>query len=102
MPPVDDVPVHPRTRHDKVVAGCHSSAPPKSHYFVLERQYTHEGRYHLEDRWIEHRMSLTCRKIGRKFNGAWVPLGECMGGTSPKDEAYITKARNDIDKEFVK
>jgi hypothetical protein len=100
--PVEDVAVHPSVKHTHPPAACHSTPLPKEGYFVLERNYTPDGRYHLEDRFIPHRMSLPCRQIGRKFNGAWVPLDECMGCKTLKDTEYIEKARLAIDREFVK
>ena len=87
--PVDSHATHPSTQRTNHRADCHSKdgseLRPSYETFTGER--------------VQHNLTYACRQMGRKYNGAWVPLDECMGCKSVKDEAYITKARQDIDRE---
>lgn len=90
--PVEDIDVHHKVRKISATAGCYNRKQ------VSDRQYamTFTGEIY------ENVMSPSCRQIGRKFNGMWVPLDECVGCQAVKDEEYIAKARMDIDREAVR
>ena len=90
--PVEDIEVHHKVRKDSATAGCYNRQT------ASERQYamTFTGERY------ENSMTATCRQIGRKFNGMWVPLDECVGCQAVKDEEYIAKARMDIDREAAR
>ena len=72
--PVSDIEVHHKVRKTVQQAGCFDSP----------------------------RHKLPCRQVGRRFNGTWVPLDECLGCKAEKDEMYISKARIDIDADSAK
>lgn len=91
--PVDDVAVHPKVRRDRHTAGCYDRSPPPIDPVPIR---TFTGEVYFSE------ASHQCRQVGRKFNGAWIPLDECLGCKATKDEAYITKARIDIDTESSK
>ncbi len=88
--PVENHAIHHKVRHARPPAGCYNR-PANPVDPVPARTFTGE---------IYFPPLAICRQIGRKYNGAWVPLDECMGCTSAKDEAYIEKARLDIDQEM--
>ena len=72
--PVEDIVVHHKVRKTTAKAGCFDSP----------------------------RHKLPCRQVGRRFNGVWVPLDECLGCKAEKDVAYISKSREMIDQESAK
>lgn len=71
--PVDDIPVHDKVRHDRPPTLCHQSV-------------------------ITYR-NPKCRQIGRRVDGTWEPLPECVGCIADKDREYIAESRAKIDKE---
>lgn len=95
--PVDDLPISDKVRFSSVpLAGCHSERLTRDAYYVAPLEYrTFTGEI------VPAAFSTSiCRQVGRKFNGAWVPLDDCMGCKQPKDWDYINKSRKDIDEEF--
>ena len=96
--PVEDLPIHSKVRHDKAPSGCYLSEPPVPEPLdpppKMYRTFT--GEVVLTD------SVKGCCQIGRRFNGAWVPLDECLGCKAIKDEEYIDGARKRIDEETAR
>lgn len=84
--PVLDHPVSDKVKHDKPPAGCYSRMQMEDGYYVLVRDYLHDGRYEFRDQWIPHTMSTQCRQISN--------LPECEGCTAEKDVEYLEQMRN--------
>lgn len=81
--PVEDYDVHPLTKHDNPIAGCHSKNMTEDGYYVAVRQYTPSGEYYMKLQWVEHKMSRKCRQT--------LHLPECEGCTAEKDVEYIER-----------
>lgn len=82
--PVEDTPVHPKTKHDRPMAGCYNAGPPRAGYWVLTRRWCPvDEAYDLAPEFVEHRMSTKCRQT--------LQLPECEGCTADKDVEYIEK-----------
>ena len=63
-------------------AGCFNRPLRQSNgYAVLVRNYLADGTYHMVMEYIENRMTDKCRQI--------LPLAECEGCTTPKDQYEI-------------
>ena len=77
--PVADHAIHASVIHAAPPAGCHNRADLRN-----------------------DTMSRHCRQIGRKLDGEWMPLVECIGCTAPADLAYIHQARAAIDIEMAR
>ncbi len=85
MAPVLDHPIHDKVKHDKPPAGCRDRVQMEDGYYVLVRDYLHDGRYEFKDQWIPHTMSTQCRQINN--------LPECEGCTAEKDVEYIERMK---------
>lgn len=87
--PVQDIPVHPIVRHERIRPGCYDRTGNAA---VIYRTFSDEmvvSEFH----------DAICRQIGRKVGDKWHPLSECMGCQARKDNGYISQAREAIDRE---
>lgn len=88
MPPVEDHPIHPSTRHGAEFryTKCQNKKP-KDGYYVLTRHYFEDGRYELRNEFIPDTMSKACRNLSYDSDPA------CQGCPQPKDLEYINKMK---------
>ena len=91
MPLIEDNPIHHSVRHSAPPSGCYDRT-----WRSVQTYTTFTGEV------VVSRFDQACRQIGRKFNGAWVPLDECLGCKAQKDGEYILQARAAIDKEMTR
>lgn len=84
--PVADHEVHDKVKHDKPTAGCFNRRPldRKHGYWVYVRKYFTDGNFMMNYEYIEDKLSKTCRQV--------LPLPECEGCTSEKDEKYLDES----------
>lgn len=60
--PVDDHPVHPKTkRNADALNGCHNRAPYSTGYWVMVREYFSDGRFVMKEEWVPFRNSAVCK-----------------------------------------
>lgn len=60
--PVDNHPVHPKTKiGEDFRYGCHDRAPYETGYFAPDRVYKPDGTFHIILRRIPHAMSKLCK-----------------------------------------
>lgn len=109
--PVDDHPVHAKVKHDFIVAGCFDLGPAadglwlRDGYIVKDDPSTGEKVALPKMVWVPARWDGDgkCRQIGVRQNGEWKHLDECDLNGRPckrlRDEEYIDKSRDMIDRE---
>lgn len=91
------MPVENHEVHDSVKInasdpyGCSSRKEFARGYWVKERVYLpgDRGRYELHDKFITHRMSVSCRSFY-----LWDTDPRCKVCTAARDHAYADKMRN--------
>lgn len=81
--PVEDHAVHEKTRIGTGYKyGCWNRKPFAPGYVALDRYYKQDGTFVVTQRFIQHRMSETCRyDMASKDK-------HCEGCGAPKDEEY--------------
>lgn len=88
MPPVDDAPVHERTKIDSGFRyGCHNRKPYAAGYYAPDRVYRPDGTFYIIQTFIPHAMSTACR-----FD-FYDTDPHCEGCKHEKDHDYIDKLR---------
>lgn len=95
--PVDDHPIHAITQHVNLRAGCYDRIGMSDGYSAQDG-LDRDG--YIRTKYIKHEMSELCRQLGRRSNGGWEELPECVGCLSPQDTDYINKSRAAIDSEL--
>ena len=89
--PVDDHPVHPKTkRAADAVYGCHNRKPFSTGYMAPDRVYKPDGTYHIILRRIPFAMSQLCKYD--LWHSDWGCL-ECKwaGGQVPSAKGLFKK-----------
>ena len=89
--PVEDHPVHPKTKIDKNFKYlCHDRKPFSPGYYVHVRNYKPDGTFDLEQKWVSYRMSALCKYD--MWHSDWGCL-ECKwaGGQVPSSKKLLKK-----------
>ena len=94
--PVDDHPIHHSTIKTDFRAGCYNRPPASDGYWVPTRLYRPDGSFVMSEKYITHTLTRICRQVGRKVNGVWEDLPECVGCTAQRDWQYIMISRKRI------
>lgn len=89
MPPVDDHPVHDRTRIKAGFKyGCFDKPRVAIGYIAFDRQYREDGTFVIVQKFISNEMSKPCRSFY-----LWDTDPYCAGCDTPKDHEYANKMR---------
>lgn len=75
--------------------GCHSLRSPMR--FVSGEVFG--SLYYGMGSW-PHVMSTLCRQVGQFTADGWKPYARCVGCEQPKDEGYIAKVREDLQRRY--
>ena len=95
MCPVDDHPVHERVIKTDFRAGCYNRGRTRTGYWAPNRVYRPDGSYTMSEAYVETSQTA-CRQVGRKVDGVWEDLPECVGCTAQRDWQYIMISRKRI------